>query len=140
MAGAPLGDKMRTGGAMSNPAQQPVPPPNPIVARALWDYTGERLRFVSQIQADYGKWLLVTITTVHLATVYMVSQPTVPVAVRTNPTSYWPSITGVCLVLTAGLATWANWALAANLFAGWMDANMHISYASWPKPRSKFFN
>ena len=125
---------------MSNQGQQPPPKPDPVVARALWEFTGERLRFVSQVQAEYGKWLLVTITGVHLAAVYLVSQPGVPVAVRLNPATYVPPVSGLCLILIAGPGTWANWSLAANLFAGWMDANMLVSYASWPKDRGKFFN
>ncbi|HWA70632.1 MAG TPA: hypothetical protein VG821_12460 [Rhizomicrobium sp.] len=130
---------------MSNPGQQPPSPPslppipNPTVANAYWHLNGERLKFTSQIQADYGKWLIVTVTSVHLAALYMVSQPGVPEAVRTNPMSYWPFIIGICAILIAGLITWANWTMAASIYMSWMNAWMLVDFKYWPKdaPRWK---
>jgi hypothetical protein len=121
---------------MSNPGTPgpaaAAPPTYNLRAKALWDLNGERLKFVSTIQADYGKWLIVTVTSVHLAGLYLVSQASVPVEIRTNPSSFWPFIIGVCLILIAGLITWANWSMAAGVYSEWMRPSMLDDPKSWP--------
>jgi hypothetical protein len=108
-----------------------------LMARALWDFTGERLRFSSQINADYGKWLIVTITSTHLAAIYLLSQPSVPEAVRHSGSAYWPFIVGLLLALVCRLATWLNWALAAIAVSRWMKVGMLTDPSYWPKDSSR---
>lgn len=116
-------------------------PPNDadyrLLARALWDYTAERLKFTSQINADYGKWLIVTITSTHLAAIYLISQPSVPSEIRENGSSYWPFIIGLCLALVCGLSVWLNWALSAIAYAKWMKVGMLTDRLYWPQETSE---
>jgi hypothetical protein len=116
---------------MSSPGTQHTS--NPVVAKAYWDHIGDMLKFTTQIQADYGKWLIVTVTSVHLAALYLVTQPGVLESVRTNPWSYWPFIIGICSILIAGLITWANWSISACIYGGWRHPFMLVDPAYWPK-------
>lgn len=108
-----------------------------LLARALWDFTAERLKFTTQINADYGKWLIVTITSTHLAAIYLISQPSVPAEVRENGATYWPFIIGLCLALICGLTVWLNWALSAIAYSNWMKVGMLTDPQHWPKEVSK---
>lgn len=123
---------MSSGGNIPNPDYR-------LLARALWDYSNERLKFASQVNADYGKWLIVTITSTHLAAIYLVSQPTVPVEVREDGASYWPFIAGLCLALICGLATWLNWALNAIAYNSWLKVGMLTDPSLWPTESSYRF-
>lgn len=103
-----------------------------LVAKALWDLNAEKLKFTAQVHADYGKWLLVTITTTHLAAIYLLSQPAVPTVIREHQRSYWPFVIGLCLALICGLITWLNWSLSAVAYNNWMQPDMLINSKSWP--------
>lgn len=108
-----------------------------MLARALWDFTGERLKFTSQIHADYGKWLLVTITSSHLAAIYIVSQPSVPDNVRLSESSYWPFVLGLSLALIAGLVTWINWGIFVGIYTEWMKVGFLVDPGKMPQDVNK---
>lgn len=104
-----------------------------LQARALFDLNGDRLRFTSQIQADHGKWLLLTVTSTNLAALYLISRPEVPDAIRQDMWCYWPFVIGICLILLAGMATWANWTLGIKLYDKWSDVRSLTNRDYGPK-------
>lgn len=104
-----------------------------LIAKAVFDASVERYKFVSTVQADYGKWLLVTITSAHLAAIYLISRPEIPAQIREREDCYWPSIVGLCLILIAGLITWINWSLVVETIGKWTDPNVLINDDYWPK-------
>jgi hypothetical protein len=48
-----------------------------------------------------------------------------------------PFVVGIVLTLLAGLATWVNWALSAVMYFGWMNPDMLVDKAFWPKTPGK---
>lgn len=116
--------------------------PHPVVAKAAYERNIEKLKFFAQMQASYGKWLIVTITSINLAAIYLISRPEVPQSIRGNPWSYWPFVIGICLMLACGLITWVNWTLGTRYFDRTSDPNMLINLAFWPtnpSPREAFW-
>jgi len=86
----------------------------------------ERLKHVSTLQGDYGKWLSATIAAIHSAALY---------AIATNAkfaVSPAPFAVGLALILFSVLFIWINWSLAIRLFENWTDPFMLVDDARWP--------
>jgi hypothetical protein len=97
------------------------------VAEEIYRLTVDRMKHAATIQADYGKWLLVTVTSIHLGALY---------AIFSNPKltiSPLPFLVGLLLILASGLCTWINFTISMNDLDTWADPAMIIDSDRWPK-------
>lgn len=99
------------------------------IAEELYRLNGERLRSVSLVQADYGKWLIATLSVIHSAAIYAVA--TSP-RLESSHTLIVPFVVGLLLTLTSGLFTWTNFTILIALYQSWVEPAMLRDDAYWP--------
>ena len=109
-----------------------------LIATELYRLNAERLKAVSQTQADYGKWLIATLSVIHSAAIYALATLHSPVPPRYV---FVPFVIGLLLTLSSGLCSWSNFTFAIRLLEGWTDPAMLLDDARWPTipPRLGFW-
>jgi hypothetical protein len=101
-----------------------------LAAVELYRLNVERLKAVTAIQADYGKWLIATLSVIHTGALYAIATAHLASNVKG---AYAPFLVGQLLVLASGLSTWTNFSLVMSLMEDWTDPFMLTDDARWPK-------
>lgn len=103
-----------------------------LVASHEYQSQREDYRMAAELMAQYGRWLVATITAVHFGSIYLLSS--LPGDnLEGRQAALWALVTGVILILLCGLAAWANWGAMADLKRNWADARMLVDPKAWPK-------
>lgn len=100
-----------------------------IGAAELYRLNVDRLKIVQTIQADYGKWMIGTLSVIHSGALYAIADGKLGESVSGN---YLPSLMGLLLTLASALFIWTNFSLAIRLFEAWTDPAMLSDDAHWP--------
>lgn len=105
-----------------------------LVAEKVYDTNIKLMVEVGKVQADYGKWLIATLTAVHIGASYFVGNLQ-GVPVGTKIAAIWWFVGGIILILLSGLTAWWNWTQHAERRNSWTNANMLINDdpKHWPK-------
>jgi hypothetical protein len=136
---------------LAAPAGSKPPPPIPQTARAVfampkitdpdhrlvalkaYEFNQEALRLTTEVQAEYGRWLIATTSAVQVGAIFFVGNlDGIPIEVKLLP--IWIFVAGLLLILFSGLAAWANWGILASIYRDWNNANMLVETSKWPKP------
>jgi len=103
-----------------------------VMAAQEYQTQREAKRFTSQLQADYGRWLITTIAAIHVAGIYLISSlPDLDLAAKR--TGIWVLVAGLVMILMSGLAAWINWGAAAQLCSRRSDVRMLVDREAWPE-------
>ena len=121
------------------PERQPLPPNKSepgsdyrLVAASQLEITRESYKLVSQLIADYGKWLIATIAASHLGGIYFIGSLD-ELSLKAKEPALWALAVGLVLVLSCGLATYYNWQANAVFYARRLQVNLLIDPTAWPK-------
>jgi hypothetical protein len=104
--------------------------PYRLAAVELYRLNVERLKSITIVQADYGKWLIATLSVIHTGALYAIATAHLAQNVKG---AYVPFLVGQILVLFSGLSTWINFSLVMSLMEDWTDPFMLTDDARWPK-------
>ncbi|TKB12799.1 MAG: hypothetical protein E5V75_23975 [Mesorhizobium sp.] len=90
----------------------------------------ETKRAAFQAQGEYGRWLIVSLLTIHGAAVLLPAQN--PELVKTVLKTTFPwNVVGVLLTLACGFVAWVNWTLLARLYDD-VTPGMIVGTEHWP--------
>ncbi len=99
------------------------------------NYWAEQHRQAWQLQNDYGKWLITSLTAVHAGALF---------AIGTNQGFkpyfgsgvLWWFVVGLMLALFCGFTTWINWQCNARVAASFARPDFLLTEENddWPKP------
>ena len=101
-----------------------------MAATELYRLNVERLKIIQVTQADYGKWLMATLSLVHTGALYTIATEHLGKGVAD---AYLPPLVGLLLTLISALLIWTNFTLAISLMEKWTDPAMLSDDAHWPK-------
>jgi hypothetical protein len=99
-------------------------------AAELYRLNVERLKIVQTVQADYGKWLIATLSLIHTGALYAIASDHLGSNIRN---SFVPPLFGILLTLTSAFFAWVNFSLGVRLMESWTDPKMLSDDARWPK-------
>jgi hypothetical protein len=119
-----------------------APPPAPsapgsdyrLVAERVYDNLREAQKQASTMVADYGRWLVATISASHLGGIFFVGGlPAEAVPWTVKEPAIWSLVIGLVSILAAGLVTYFNWSLNARAYAQMANPELLIDPQRWPK-------
>jgi hypothetical protein len=121
---------------LAPPPSQPAPPvPNPdyrLVASELYSKNKLAWQMTLTGASEWGRWLITTISAIHLGGLYLVSTATTIDDVHKSRAA-WVLGIGLLLIILAGLAAWRNYSAFAELFNKWSDPNMLVDHTRQPQ-------
>ena len=103
-----------------------------LVAASQLEITKDSYKLVMQLLADYGKWLVATISAAHLGGIYFLGSLD-ELTLKAKEPSLWALAIGLVLILTCGLATYYNWAANAAFYARRLRVDILVDPTAWPK-------
>ena len=95
-------------------------PDDKLVAERAYEQILDAGREAARIQAGYGKWLIATLTAVHLGAIYFVgldSNPHLTIEAKIPALRFF--VSGLLLILLSGLIAFINWGLIADFYRRW---------------------
>ncbi|CAN0510468.1 unnamed protein product, partial [Phaeothamnion confervicola] len=100
-----------------------------IQARAQFDLQVKQLEYVARMQAEYGKWIVVTLLFLHTSAIAgllyksQVSENRIPIVCF--------ALGSVFAVLTGGSA-WVNFSASMRIYIKFCDVRMLVNRKYWP--------
>lgn len=101
-----------------------------LLARETFQQSEHRFAVMFGVQADYGKWLIATLSLIHSGALYALATSKVDHAQKD---AFVPFLVGLLLALTCGLLTWINYNLQASTYMRWADPRMLANDDHWPR-------
>jgi hypothetical protein len=99
--------------------------------KLLYDQYQEDKRYASQLQAEFGKWLVASLLLIHGAAFAFAAQDNELSAIIFKMV-FWPHILGILFALGSGLSAWLNWGFHVSHFVR-IDPRMIYDNQFWPK-------
>ncbi len=103
-----------------------------VEARKLrYEQLQENRRAASQLQGEYGRWLVASLLLVHGGSILLLAQSQEMVRL-VLPSVFWWHVAGLLLALTSGFLAWMNWGYHMILYDK-VQPDMIYDDNSWPR-------
>jgi hypothetical protein len=104
-----------------------------LFAEKVYHHNAEAWKETIRVQAEMGRWLLATMTAVHLGATYIVASSSyIPAQLKVQSIPLF--VLGIVYILIAGLCAWINWGYMARFHGIMARPAMIFDTDDWPSP------